>query len=135
MVPTNHSATPGSLLPDFTVDKVLDIITQRIGEVGFKDFEETGQLGKLEYITKHHLHSLVNFVHNSPNGSKLLLHLLRLEGFNVKVGGGVASRIRQSIEKGIQMPEPIYDVNILTLNTAKIIAQAIVEDVDQDPIP
>lgn len=71
---------------------------------------------------------------SSPNGSKLLLHLLRLEGFNLGVGGGIAIRISQSIEKGIRMPESIYDANILTLNIAKVIAQAIVEDADRGPI-
>lgn len=136
-VPTNIVLTLGSLLPDFTIEKVLDIITQRMGEVGFQDLEETGLLGKLEYIAKNHLDSLVNFVQSSPNGSKLLLHLLRLEGFNfnLKVGGGIASRIRLSIERGIQIPEPTYDANILTLNTAKVIVQAIVEDADRDLVP
>ena len=88
-------------------------------------------------MARNHLQLLVAFVQDSPKERELLYSLVRLEGLTLDLGDNIVKRISQSIETGIQMPEPTYDTQVLTLTMAKIITQAVPdhEGHDRDPIP
>ena len=125
------------MIPESIANRILELITLRVSDLSPHEVENSGSLVKLEYMARNHLQLLVAFVQDSPKERELLYSLVRLEGLTLDLGDNIVKRISQSIETGIQMPEPTYDTQVLTLTMAKIITQAVPdhEGHDRDPIP
>lgn len=120
------------MIPESTVDKILEIIADRITAVSPHDVDDAGLLVKLEFLAINHMHSLVNFIKNSPCGTKLLFNLLRLEGFTVGLDSNTVKRISKSIEIEIQMPSSTQDALDLKFSMARIIRQAVFSQNEYD---